>query len=90
MFNVRYLVRPILIAVFNLQMREGDLYNLLKGFGGVLSALALALEKFTEGDEDVPTPKHPGNTAGPSNSDVSAFFRQLSVAFAERFSAFRV
>ena len=74
-------------------MREGDLFNLLKGFGGVLSALALALENFTAGEECevVPDPlEHRSHSTSPRNADVSAFFRQLSVAFAESFSAFRV
>ena len=86
-----------------MQMREGDLYNLLKGFGSVLSSVALALETFTEGEEGqaIPAALHEiggGGTSavqagtllpGPTNADVAAFFRQLSSAFAEKFQEFK-
>ena len=73
-------------------MREGDLYNLLKGFGGVLSALALALEQFMEDEAAVGLgDAFDHSSVDPTtNAHVSAFFRQLSPAFAEIFAEFRV
>ena len=85
-----------------MQMREGDMYNLLKGFGSVLSSVALALETFTEVEDGQAVPAVHGSGGGgtsavqagtmqpgPTNAVVAAFFRQLSSAFAEKFQEFK-